>query len=61
MTSKGVIVSFDVKEQPRDVLALLLEMNLRKQKHWLLNPETLQKVQQEICFHIISENTTQLE
>ena len=44
MTSKGVIVSFDVKETPTDLMALLLEVHAKKKKHWLMNPDTLQKV-----------------
>ena len=44
MTSKGVIVSFDVKEAPSDLMALLLEVQVKKKKHWLMNPDTLQKV-----------------
>ncbi|XP_066919904.1 E3 ubiquitin-protein ligase MIB2-like [Clytia hemisphaerica] len=41
---KGVFVQFGISERPDDVLALLLNVNVKKQKHWLLNRDILQKV-----------------
>jgi hypothetical protein len=55
MLGKGVIVLFDIRERPQDVLAFLLEVNVKKQKHWVLNPDILQKVNKLNMFSQISD------